>query len=112
MPEAWIEDAGEAELVDGVAEVTIDERLAAIADVQDYQVFLSPYAPVRAYVSRRDAGSFEIRLAGEEAAEEARACGWRLLARRRTVTADRFAPYTPASGPEAQGEPAPSSASP
>ena len=51
MPEAWIEDAGEVELVDGVAEVAIDERLAAIADVQGYQVFLSPYAPVRAYVA-------------------------------------------------------------
>ena len=108
MPEAWIEDAGEAKLIDGVAEVTIDERLAAIADVQDYQVFLSPYAPVRAYVSRRDAGSFEIRLAGKKKRpKKPVACGWRLLARRRDVTADRFAPYTPASGPEAQGDPAP-----
>ena len=56
MPEAWLEDAGEVELVDGKAEVAIDERLAAIVDVADYQVFLSPYAPVHAYVSRRDAG--------------------------------------------------------
>ena len=77
MPEAWIEDAGEAELVDGVAEVAIDERLAAIADTGDYQVFLSPYAPVHAYVARRDAGSFEIRLHGEKHHRSV-ACGWRL----------------------------------
>ena len=83
MPEAWIEDAGEVELVDGVAEVAIDERLAAIADVEGYQVFLSPYAPVRAYVARRDAGSFEIRLAGKKKPKQPVACGWRLLARRR-----------------------------
>ncbi len=75
MPEAWIEDAGEAELVDGVAEVPIDERLAAIADTGDYQVFLSPYAPVHAYVARRDAGSFEIRLHGESTTARSRAAG-------------------------------------
>ena len=109
MPEAWLEDAGEAELVDGVAEVTIDERLAAIADVEDYQVFLSPYAPVRAYVSRRDAGSFEIRLAGKKRPQKKPvACGWRLLARRRDVTAERFAPYVPvAATVTTAGEPAP-----
>ena len=95
MPEAWIEDAGEAELVDGVAEVAIDERLAAIADTGDYQVFLSPYAPVHAYVARRDAGSFEIRLHGEKHHRSV-ACGWRLMARRSDITAERFAPFTPA----------------
>ena len=95
MPEAWIEDAGEAQLIDGVGEVAIDERLAAIADTGDYQVFLSPYAPVHAYVARRDAGSFEIRVAGEKHHRSV-ACGWRLLARRRDVTAERFAPFTPA----------------
>jgi hypothetical protein len=100
MPEAWVEDAGEAELVDGVAEVPIDDRLAAIADVDAYQVFLSPYAPVRAYVSRRDAGSFEIRLAGKKRPKKPVACGWRLLAHRRDVTAERFAPYTPSVPPE------------
>ncbi len=95
MPEAWIEDAGEAELVDGVADVAIDERLAAIADTGDYQVFLSPYAPVHAYVARRDAGSFEIRLHGEKHHRSV-ACGWRLMARRSDITAERFAPFTPA----------------
>jgi hypothetical protein len=107
MPEAWIEDAGEAELVDGVAEVAIDERLAAIADVEGYQVFLSPYAPVRAYVGRRDPGSFEIRLAGKKRPKKPVACGWRLLARRRDVTAERFAPYIPVAEPAPAGEPAP-----
>ena len=107
MPEAWIEDAGEVELVDGVAEVAIDERLAAIADVQGYQVFLSPYAPVRAYVARRNAGSFEIRLAGKKKPKKPVACGWRLLARRRDVTAERFAAYDPVAAPAAKGEPAP-----
>ncbi len=107
MPEAWIEDAGEAELVDGVAAVTIDDRLAAIADLDDYQVFLSPYSPVRAYVSRRNAGSFEIRVAGKKRPKKPVACGWRLLARRRDVTTERFAPYSPAAPPDAAGEPAP-----
>jgi hypothetical protein len=61
----------------------------------DYQVFLSPYAPVHAYVARRGAGSFEIRIAGEKHLR-AVACGWRLLARRRDIRAERFAPFTPA----------------
>jgi hypothetical protein len=98
MPEAWLEDAGEVELVDGKAEVAIDERLAAIVDVADYQVFLSPYAPVHAYVSRRDAGSFQIRVAGAKKGAKPVACGWRLLARRSDVTAERFAPYVPGAG--------------
>ncbi len=98
MPEAWIEDAGEVELVDGKAEVPIDERLAAIVDVESYQVFLSPYAPVHAYVSRRAAGSFQIRVAGAKKGAKPVACGWRLLARRSDVTAERFAPYVAGSG--------------
>ncbi len=106
MPEAWIEDVGEAEVVDGVAEVEIDPRLAAIADVADYQVFLSPYAPVRAYVARRDPGSFEIRLAGKKKKpKQPLTCGWRLLARRRDITAERFAPYVPAGLGDVRDEP-------
>ncbi len=97
MPEAWIEDAGEVELVDGKAEVAIDPLLAAIADVESYQVFLSPYAPVHAYVNRRDAGSFQIRVAGAKKGAKPVACGWRLLARRSDVTAERFAPYVAAT---------------
>jgi hypothetical protein len=105
MPEAWIEDAGEVELVDGKADVAIDERLAAIADVAAYQVFLSPYAPVQAYVSRRDAGSFQIRVAGHETGAKPVACGWRLLARRSDVTAERFAPYVAGgTGPQPEAE--------
>jgi hypothetical protein len=105
MPEAWIEDAGEVDLVDGKAVVAIDERLAVIADVESYQVFLSPYAPVHAYVSRRDAGSFQIRVAGAKKGAKPVACGWRLLARRSDVTAERFAPYVAGAGP-APTEPA------
>jgi hypothetical protein len=106
MPEAWLEDAGEVELVDGKADVAIDERLAAIVDVAGYQVFLSPYAPVHAYVSRRDAGSFQIRVAGAKTGAKPVACGWRLLARRSDVTAERFAPYVAGAG-QAPAEQAP-----
>ncbi len=70
--------SGEVELVDGKAEVAIDPLLAAIADVESYQVFLSPYAPVHAYVNRRDAGSFQIRVAGAKKGAKPVACGWRL----------------------------------
>ena len=105
MPEAWIEDVGEAVVVDGAVEVEIDPRLAAIADVADYQVFLSPYAPVRAYVARRDPGSFEIRLAGKKKPKKPVTCGWRLLARRSDITAERFAPYAPAGLRDVRDEP-------
>ena len=42
-PESWFEEFGKGELVRGSAEITIDPQFAAIADMDDYHVFVSGY---------------------------------------------------------------------
>ncbi len=93
-PEAMFEDMGEAELVDGRAEVKLDPDFAALVDLDGYQVMLTSYAPVALYVSRRDAEAFEIAVV--EGPRPARGrepvrCGWRVVARRRDVERERLA---------------------
>jgi hypothetical protein len=93
-PEAMFEDMGEAELVDGRAEVRLDPDFAALVDVDGYQVMLTSYAPVALYVSRRDREAFEIAVVAGDRAPRARGevrCGWRVVARRADVEHDRLA---------------------
>lgn len=88
MPEPWVEDAGEVQLVRGRARVKLDRMLRRC--LKTYQVFLSVYGPHDAYVARRGRDGFEIRMRGDAPAGRV-SCGWRVLARRTDVDAPRFA---------------------
>src|SRR5207244_8887977 len=42
-PEAWFEDVGKAQLMNGKADVKLDNTFAEIAHTNDYHVFLTAY---------------------------------------------------------------------
>jgi hypothetical protein len=42
-PESWFEDFGKGQLVRGSADVALDPQFAAIANIDDYYVFVTPY---------------------------------------------------------------------
>ena len=91
-PESWLEDFGEARLVNGRARVSIDRGFAATIDARSYHVFVSGYGPEPIFVSKRGRDSFEIRIvprAGVRVPRSVR-CSFRIVARRRAVKARRL----------------------
>ncbi len=82
-PEVWFEDIGNATLVDGKADVTIEAIFAETINLNEYHVFLTPLTdePVLLYVTskttraftvkgvtldgRPASGSFDYRIAGK-----------------------------------------------
>jgi hypothetical protein len=91
-PESWFEDFGKAQLVLGGAEVTIDPRFAAIANMDDYYVFLTPYGQHSdLMVSEQTPCGF--RVSAKNAASGA-SFFWRVVAKRKDITGERLAPVT------------------
>jgi hypothetical protein len=61
-PESWFEDMGRAELVDGRAQVDLDDEFAAMIQTDDYHVFLTPEGDTQGlFVSARRPDGFEVR---------------------------------------------------
>jgi hypothetical protein len=61
-PESWFEDFGEARLVHGKAEITLDPEFAALVRCERYHVFLSPMGDSKGlYISRRNRTGFQVR---------------------------------------------------
>jgi hypothetical protein len=102
-PESWFEDFGDATLVDGVAEVTIDPDFAAVVDGSKYQVFLTEYDDHHAlYVTERTACGFRVR---SKSGAPSGTFGWRLVARRRDIAGERFATVTAPPEPKLPAPP-------
>jgi hypothetical protein len=60
-PESWFEDFGRAEVVDGRAQVELDNEFAAMVHTDDYHVFLTPEGETQGlYVSARRPDGFEV----------------------------------------------------
>jgi hypothetical protein len=61
-PESWFEEMGRAELVDGRAQVELDDEFAAMVQTDDYHVFLTPEGDTQGlFVSARRPDGFEVR---------------------------------------------------
>lgn len=86
-PVAWLEQAGEVELIGGWAEVALGAEFAALVDTSDYQVFLTSYDAVPVFVQNRTRTTFEIHVlpALRHKAPRAARCGYRVMARRLDV---------------------------
>jgi len=105
-PESWFEDFGKAQLVRGSAEVTIDSQFAAIANLDDYFVFLTPYDQHNELmVSERTPCGFRV---SAKDATSGSSFVWRVVAKRKDIAGERLAPVTipteptlPAPPPEA-----------
>jgi hypothetical protein len=88
-PESWLEDFGNGELVDGIANVSLESDFAQIVRADDYHVFLTPYGDSNGlYVSRRMPNGFEVR---EQRQGTSRLpFGYRVVARRADVSTPRL----------------------
>jgi hypothetical protein len=110
-PESWLEDFGEARLVNGRARIRIDPDYRNTIDTRSYHVFVSAYGPDPVFVSNRSRNGFEIRVAPREGAGMPRSlrCSYRIVARRRSVKAPRLKqiqlPSIPEFVPEVEAKP-------
>jgi hypothetical protein len=91
-PESWVEDFGTGQLTSGKATVALDKDFAAIAQTDDYHVFLTPYDGVGALrAARRTTAGFAVE---EVSGTASGAFSYRLVARPRTqVMAQRLAKF-------------------
>ena len=110
-PESWLEDFGEARLVNGRARIRIDRAFSRTIDTRSYHVFVSAYGPEPVFVSKRSRNGFEIRAVPRDSARMPRLlrCSYRIVARRRSVKAPRLKriqlPSTPKFMPEVEAKP-------
>ena len=58
-PESWLEDFGEARLVNGRVRIRIDPGFRNTIDTRSYHVFVSAYGPDPVFVSNRSRNGFE-----------------------------------------------------
>jgi hypothetical protein len=78
-PEAWIEDFGTGQLVNGQAAVHLEPDFAAVVQTDAYHVFLTMYDSAHVlYVTNRTAGGFVVQ-AGQAGASGA--FSWRVVAK-------------------------------
>jgi hypothetical protein len=93
-PQNWFEDAGEAELVNGKAVVTLDpEFIQTVNTGMDYKVFPVPNEDCKGlYVTSKTATSFEVRELGGGAASIR--FDYRIMALRKNYENVRFADHT------------------
>jgi hypothetical protein len=93
-PQNWFEDAGSAELVDGVARVTLDRDFIQTVNTEmDYKVFPVPNGDCKGlYVTNKTATSFEVRELG--GGTSGVRFDYRIMALRRKYENVRFADHT------------------
>jgi hypothetical protein len=88
-PESWFEDLGRAEVVDGRAEVELDNEFAALVQTDGYHVFLTPEGDSQGlYVSARSSDRFEVRE--QQGGTSNLAFSYRVVAKRSDIEVERL----------------------
>ena len=96
-PESWLEDFGKGTLVCGQAEVTLDPNFAAVADTEEYHVFVTQYDEHNDLcVTRRTAAGFLVKAKNSASSS---AFSWRVVAKRKDICGERLAKITMPSEP-------------
>ncbi len=96
-PESWFEDFGKGQLSCGQAHVAIDPDLAAVATMEDYHVFLTAYhSDHLLHVTNQTPSGFSVQAKDPAASGR---FSWRVVAKRKDVVAERFAPIEVPSAP-------------
>jgi hypothetical protein len=91
-PESWFEDFGKGQLDCGFADVTIDPDFAAVAELDDYHVFLTSYDnPNDLYVKGRSAAGFRVESRNVASTDR---FSWRIVAKRKDISAPQFETVT------------------
>lgn len=80
---AWLEQAGEVELLGGWAQVTFDEAFARQVAGADYEVYLSSYGAAVVFVQNRTPAVFAIHAmpAPGQRRHATVSCAYRVVAR-------------------------------
>ncbi|HEY7193273.1 MAG TPA: hypothetical protein VH439_05985 [Gemmatimonadales bacterium] len=96
-PESWFEDFGRGQLACGRADVAIDPDFAAVVDLSDYLVFLTQYGGYEVLsVTEQTLRGFRVETQDVTSASR---FGWRIVARRKDITAPRFEPVASPAPP-------------
>jgi hypothetical protein len=91
-PESWLEDFGKAKLVGGKADVKLDADFAAVADMSDYHVFLTPDADCKGFfVTGKGAAGFAVRE--RQGGTSSLSFSYRIVAKRKDIAAERLAKF-------------------
>ena len=89
-PESWFEDFGRGELVEGRAQVELDPEYAAMVDLEDYHVFLTPEGDSAGlYVNGKTSAGFEVRE--QQGGTSSLTFSYRMAARRKDISGERLA---------------------
>jgi hypothetical protein len=93
-PESWFEDFGEAQLVQGKADVQFDPGFADLVETDGYHIFLTPYGESKGiFVAERRATGFKV--LEQQGGKSNLSFAYRVVAKRKGVTAARLARVTP-----------------
>ena len=88
-PEPYFEDVGRAQLINGHAQVRLDQDFAAIVRSDNYHVYLTPEADSKGlYVTAVSATGFEVRE--QQAGTSSLPFSYRIMARRKDMAGPRF----------------------
>jgi hypothetical protein len=86
-PESWFEDFGKGKLDGGCVTVAIDPDFAAVVDLADYHIFLTPYGRDVLFVTSHASDAFRVEA---QDATSVTQFSWRIVAKRKDIVAPRF----------------------
>jgi hypothetical protein len=89
-PESWFEDFGKGQLACGQADVTIDPDFAAVANMDDYHVFVTPYGRRDIFLSVTEHTPSGFRVEAQDQTAIGR-FSWRVVAKRKDIIGERLA---------------------
>jgi len=92
-PESWFEDFGKGTLDCGQANVTFDPDFAAVVDLDDYHVFLTPYGRRDVFLSVTEQTPAGFRVEAQDETAIGR-FSWRVVAKRKDIVGERLATVT------------------
>jgi hypothetical protein len=88
-PECWFEDFGRGQVADGKGHVELDPGYAAVVELDDYHVFLTPEGDSNGlYVAGKGATGFDVRE--QQGGTSSLPFGYRVVARRRAIDGERL----------------------
>jgi hypothetical protein len=101
-PESWFEDFGTGTFVNGKVEIAIEPGFGSVAEMENYHVFLTAYDHDHGlHVTKRTPKGFVVEadtalaaLKGHQEGELSGTFSWRVVAKRKDITGERFAVIT------------------
>jgi hypothetical protein len=88
-PESWFEDFGSGQIADGRGEIKLDPDFAAVVELEEYYVFLTPEGDSNGlYVAGKRSSGFEVRE--QQGGRSSLPFSYRVVARRKEIEGERL----------------------